>query len=153
MLLEAWANGKPNLVYRAGGPAEIVRDEVDGLHARCGDVEGLAKRLGRLVDDPGLRACARRSAAANGSPTSFDGRIKLEVVRSVFAGAHCNFRDDEIHVAVRPQHVQHRALARARLLDRLAEDIRGECRRPIHLKHHLPACQARLLREAVLRYG
>src|SRR5262249_34189396 len=33
VLLEAWANGKPNLVYRAGGPAELVRDGRDGLHA------------------------------------------------------------------------------------------------------------------------
>ncbi|MFO0799078.1 MAG: glycosyltransferase family 4 protein [Gemmataceae bacterium] len=55
VLLEAWANGKPNLVYRAGGPAELVRDEVDGLQARCGDVAGLADQLRRLVRDPGLR--------------------------------------------------------------------------------------------------
>src|SRR5262249_4603198 len=26
VLLEAWANARPNLVYRAGGPAELVRD-------------------------------------------------------------------------------------------------------------------------------
>ena len=54
VLLEAWANGKPNLVYRAGGPAELVRDEIDGLQARCGDVAGLADQLRRLVRDPGL---------------------------------------------------------------------------------------------------
>ena len=29
VLLEAWANGKPNVVYRAGGPAELVRHEVE----------------------------------------------------------------------------------------------------------------------------
>ena len=55
VLLEAWANGKPNLVYRAGGPAELVSDGIDGLQARCGDVAGLAEQLRWLVTDPGLR--------------------------------------------------------------------------------------------------
>jgi glycosyltransferase involved in cell wall biosynthesis len=55
VLLEAWANGKPNLVYRAGGPAELVCDGGDGLQARCGDVAALADQLRRLVGDSGLR--------------------------------------------------------------------------------------------------
>ena len=55
VLLESWANGKPNLVYRAGGPAELVRDGLDGLQAKCGDVGQLATQLGRLVTDQGLR--------------------------------------------------------------------------------------------------
>lgn len=55
VLLEAWANGKPNLVYRAGGPAELVRDGIDGLQARCGDVAELAARLSRLAADERLR--------------------------------------------------------------------------------------------------
>src|SRR5207302_4936261 len=55
VLLEAWANGKPNLVYRAGGPAELARHELDGLHAKCGDVGELAGQLGRLIGDAGLR--------------------------------------------------------------------------------------------------
>ncbi len=63
VLLEAWANGKPNLVYRAGGPAELVRDGIDGLQAACGDVGELAARLGRLVTDPELRSPARRERA------------------------------------------------------------------------------------------
>src|SRR5262249_57109872 len=49
VLPEAWANGLPNLAYRAGGVAEVVRDGHDGLLARCGDVEGLAAALRRLV--------------------------------------------------------------------------------------------------------
>ena len=91
VLLEAWANGKANLVYRAGGPAEIVRDEVDGLHARCGDIEGLANRLGRLVDDPDLRH-ALGERGRERIAREFRWEEKLEVVRSVFAGAHCNFK-------------------------------------------------------------
>src|SRR5262249_18698815 len=61
VLTEAWANGKPNLVYRAGGPAELVRHEIDGLQARCGDVAELAAHLVRLVTDPEL---GRRLGAA-----------------------------------------------------------------------------------------
>jgi glycosyltransferase involved in cell wall biosynthesis len=55
VLLEAWANGKPNLVYRAGGPGELVRHEQDGLLARCGDPDALTSVLARLVADADLR--------------------------------------------------------------------------------------------------
>ncbi|HEY2910516.1 MAG TPA: glycosyltransferase family 4 protein [Gemmataceae bacterium] len=55
VLLEAWANGKPNLVYRAGGPGELVRHGIDGLQAACGNVEELALQLSRLVGDANLR--------------------------------------------------------------------------------------------------
>jgi glycosyltransferase involved in cell wall biosynthesis len=55
VLLEAWANGLPNVAYRAGGIAEVIRDERDGLFARCGDITGLAAVLERLVADSHLR--------------------------------------------------------------------------------------------------
>ncbi len=35
VLLEAWANAKPVIVYRAGGPAELVRDGIDGRVVAC----------------------------------------------------------------------------------------------------------------------
>lgn len=81
VLLEAWANGKPNLVYGAGGPGEIVRDEVDGLHARCGDVPHLAEQLARLANDAELR----QRLGANGFARldrEFSWDDKLERVRS-----------------------------------------------------------------------
>jgi len=55
VLLEAWANGVPSVVYRAGGPAEIVRHEVDGLQVRCGAIEELAGALSKLCRDDALR--------------------------------------------------------------------------------------------------
>jgi glycosyltransferase involved in cell wall biosynthesis len=61
VLLEAWANGVPNLAYRAGGVAGVVRDGEDGLLVRCGDVVELAAALGRLAEDGDLR---RRFGAA-----------------------------------------------------------------------------------------
>ena len=80
VLPEAWANGVPVLVYRAGGPAELVRDGSDGLQARCGDVEELAGQLGRLVNDGGLRA--RLGAAGRARvATDFRWADKLELVR------------------------------------------------------------------------
>lgn len=55
VLLEAWANGKPVVAYRAGGPADLVNDGVDGFLARCGDASELAERLRQLAADPALR--------------------------------------------------------------------------------------------------
>jgi glycosyltransferase involved in cell wall biosynthesis len=56
VLLEAWANGVPNLAYRAGGVAGVIRHEADGLLVRCGDVKALAEALAQLVDSPSLRS-------------------------------------------------------------------------------------------------
>ena len=80
VLLEAWANAKPNLVYRAGGPAELVRDGVDGLQARCGDVSELARQLGRLIEDEGLRRRLGECGAARVA-SEFIWRDKLDLVR------------------------------------------------------------------------
>src|SRR5207244_1512253 len=61
VLLEAGTNGLPNVVYRAGGPADIVRHQSDGLQVACGNVNDLAEQLGRLIVDAELR---RRLGAA-----------------------------------------------------------------------------------------
>jgi glycosyltransferase involved in cell wall biosynthesis len=87
VLLEAWANGKPNLVYGAGGPAELVRDGVDGLQARCGDVGELAAKLVRLVTDDALRH-SLGSQGLQRIPREFLWEDKLELVRSVMID-HC----------------------------------------------------------------
>ncbi|MGH9676978.1 MAG: glycosyltransferase family 4 protein, partial [Candidatus Acidiferrum sp.] len=55
VLLEAWANGAPNVGYRAGGIASVIRHEKDGLLVRCGDIEGLAAALRKLVKSNSLR--------------------------------------------------------------------------------------------------
>jgi glycosyltransferase involved in cell wall biosynthesis len=51
VLLEAWANGVPNVAYRAGGVADLIRDRVDGRLVPCGDVAELATALGELLDE------------------------------------------------------------------------------------------------------
>ena len=77
VLLEAWANAKPNLVYAAGGPGEIVRDGIDGLHAAYGSVPHLARQLNRLVNDSDLRTRLGEAGRARLAP-EFDWTDKLE---------------------------------------------------------------------------
>jgi glycogen(starch) synthase len=59
--LEAWANGVPVIGARAGGVPAVIDDGVDGFLVRFGDVDGLAKAIARLLDDPALgRTMGRR---------------------------------------------------------------------------------------------
>ncbi len=55
VFLEAWANGVPNLAYRAGGVAGVIGHETDGLLVKCGDVAALTDALIRLVKDAEFR--------------------------------------------------------------------------------------------------
>src|SRR5437588_2841779 len=48
VLLEAWANGVPNVAYRAGGIADVIRHEDDGLLVPCGNLAALTNALRRL---------------------------------------------------------------------------------------------------------
>lgn len=83
VLLEAWANGVPNVAYRAGGVADLIRHERDGLLVRCGDVTGLAEALTRLVKDAMLR---QRLGHAGRSrlPHEFRWQDKLGLVSQVY---------------------------------------------------------------------
>jgi glycosyltransferase involved in cell wall biosynthesis len=83
VFLEAWANGLPNVAYRAGGVAEVLRHEHDGLLVRCGDVAELADAVRALIADCDLRnrlGEAGRQRAAR----EFRWRDKLDLVRSVY---------------------------------------------------------------------
>ena len=57
---EAFLHGTPVVTSGIGGMAELVRDGVDGFHARPGDAAHLAIVLRRFLDDAGL---AKRLAA------------------------------------------------------------------------------------------
>ena len=83
VLLEAWANGAANIGYRAGGIGWVIKHEEDGLLVKCGDVDGLAAALTRLVDDRELR---RRLGEAGRERTrrEFDWEDKLQLVRRVY---------------------------------------------------------------------
>jgi glycosyltransferase involved in cell wall biosynthesis len=83
VLLEAWANGVPNLGYRAGGLPWVIRDEKDGLLVPCGDLNGLAAALLRLAGNEHLR---RDLGAAGMERTQheFEWTDKFEIVRRVY---------------------------------------------------------------------
>ena len=53
---EAYLTYTPVVTSNIGGMAEFVRDGVDGLHFRVGDVDDLAAKLRRFVDEPDLVA-------------------------------------------------------------------------------------------------
>ena len=61
VILEAQRAGLPVVASRLGGMPELVSDERDGLLARAGDAEDLARQLERLLD-PAL-VCALAAAA------------------------------------------------------------------------------------------
>jgi glycosyltransferase involved in cell wall biosynthesis len=56
VLIEAMACRKPRIGSRVGGIPTVIRDEVDGLLFESEDVEGLARQLARLMEDPDLRS-------------------------------------------------------------------------------------------------
>ncbi len=78
VLLEAWANAKPVAVYRAGGPAELVRDGVDGIVADC-NPESLAQGM-RAFADP-LHRAAMGSSGRERVLRDFRWPEKLSIVR------------------------------------------------------------------------
>lgn len=83
VLLEAWANGVPNVVYRAGGLPFVVRHEKDGLVTRCGDIPALAEAINRLACDNDLRL--RLGAAGRERlPRDFRWEDKLRLVRETY---------------------------------------------------------------------
>jgi glycosyltransferase involved in cell wall biosynthesis len=88
VLLEAWANGLPNVAYRAGGIADVVRHGEDGFLAPCGDVPALAAALGSLIEDPGTRRRLGRAGQAR-VEHHFRWPDKLALVRQAYgASAH-----------------------------------------------------------------
>jgi phosphatidylinositol alpha-1,6-mannosyltransferase len=60
--LEAGAYGLPVVATRSGGVPDAVKDEVTGLLAEPGDVDGIAEAILRLLKDPEL---AQRMGRAN----------------------------------------------------------------------------------------
>lgn len=83
VLLEAWANGVPNVVNRAGGPPFVVRHEFDGLVTRCGDIAALAAAIERLVRDNDMRT-RLGNAGRERLPRDFRWDDKLCLVRETY---------------------------------------------------------------------
>jgi glycosyltransferase involved in cell wall biosynthesis len=82
VFLEAWANGKPVIGYRAGGVAELIRSGEDGLLVKCGDVDSLAGALRRMASDGAARA-AWGDGGRGRVACEFQWEGKLRVVEDV----------------------------------------------------------------------
>lgn len=54
-VVESLAAGVPVVATAVDGTVEVVRSEDNGLLAPSGDIAGLARSIGRLLADPGLR--------------------------------------------------------------------------------------------------
>jgi glycosyltransferase involved in cell wall biosynthesis len=83
VLLEAWCNGVANVAYRAGGIADVIRHEDDGLLVPCGNIEALADTLDRLMTDAALR----HRLGSNGMKRvgqEFQWEDKLEKVGQIY---------------------------------------------------------------------
>jgi glycosyltransferase involved in cell wall biosynthesis len=82
---EAQAAGTPVVTAALGGMAELVRDEVDGLHFAANDPVDLARQLQRLVDQPSLLATLRQGVRP---PRSIDDELQqiISIYASVVAG-------------------------------------------------------------------
>jgi glycosyltransferase involved in cell wall biosynthesis len=79
VILEAMAAGVPVIATSAGGAAEVVQHEVNGLLYPPGDAGALAALLRRLVADASLRrtlAAAGRQRAAEYSPERVVGGLE-----------------------------------------------------------------------------
>ncbi len=64
-LIEAMATGLAVVSSDAGGLADIIVDEVDGLRFTTGDASRLATSLERLFADPALRSSLGSAARVN----------------------------------------------------------------------------------------
>jgi glycosyltransferase involved in cell wall biosynthesis len=84
VLLEAWANALPNIAYRAGGIADVIRHEQDGLLVPCGAIDNLTDALERLC----VHAQDRQRLGRSGHERlrgEFRWEDKLGMVRNVYA--------------------------------------------------------------------
>ncbi len=83
VVVEGMANGLAVVAAAAGGPLEILTDEVDGLLSPPGDVAQLAERLRRLRDSPAL--CRELGARARETAAQFAPERVAAQVRAVYA--------------------------------------------------------------------
>ncbi|HEY7329674.1 MAG TPA: glycosyltransferase family 4 protein [Gemmataceae bacterium] len=98
VLLEAWANGVPNIGYRAGGIGWVIHDEKDGLLVRCGDIQVLAAAILRLSVDAELRH-RLGEAGLQRTRHEFEWTDKFEIVQRVYREITCERRQAALESA------------------------------------------------------
>ena len=81
VIIEAMASAKPLIASRAGGAAELFDEEHTGLGHEAGDATGLARQIGRLAADPGLRARLGEAARTAAEQSFRPDRMACEAIR------------------------------------------------------------------------
>ena len=71
------------MAYRAGGIADVIRHDMDGLLVRCGRIEELSDALTRLIQDESMRHRLAH-AGENRLAHEFRWSDKLQLVRHVY---------------------------------------------------------------------
>ena len=89
VILEGMAAGVPVIAARAGGPAEILRDEETGVLYECADMGGLATAMRRMLD-PALRE--RLSAAARADLGPYSPPVVAAELQQLYAKVAARFR-------------------------------------------------------------
>lgn len=77
VFLEAWANGLPVIGYRAGGVADVIRHENDGLLVRCGDLAGLQVALVRMKSANSRRSWGLAGRDRLGREFGWDDKLRI----------------------------------------------------------------------------
>ncbi|MFK4482197.1 MULTISPECIES: glycosyltransferase [unclassified Curtobacterium] len=81
VVVEAMAAGRPVIASSAGGPAEIVTDEVDGLLVRPGSIDALIAAMRRTVLDPAFRHSLGDAGRRRAAGFTLDGIVhRLESI-------------------------------------------------------------------------
>ncbi len=89
-LVEAMAYGCAIAATDAGGSAELIRHEENGLLCPRGDAESLARDILRLIESPGLR----RSLAASARRSYEDGLYQADAVARFIRGVYSEAVDE-----------------------------------------------------------
>lgn len=84
VLLEAWANRKPVVVYNSGGPSEIVHNDVDGIVSNC-NPDALQEGLQKLIFSRNHRESLGQSGWER-IQREFQWPDKLALVRNTILG-------------------------------------------------------------------
>ena len=85
VLMEALSAARPVIATQVAGVGELVEDGVNGFLVPPGDAETLANRIGRLADDPDLRA-RMGQAGRETVRADFDARQEAGRIGALFAG-------------------------------------------------------------------
>jgi glycosyltransferase involved in cell wall biosynthesis len=80
VIVEAMACGRAVIASEAGGAAELFRSGVDALGHAPGDAAGLARRIGELAADGGLRARLGAEGRASAEKRFDRARLATELV-------------------------------------------------------------------------